>query len=139
MKVPLISLPSLVILNFAGKMKKGIIELEGMHFYAYHGFYESERVAGNEFLVDVTLEADCSLAAKSDNLEDTLNYQAVFDRVKQEMQVKSHLLEHVANRILDALFIEFPASQHIKVKVSKLNPPMGGQVEKASITLELNK
>ncbi len=117
----------------------GIIELEGMHFYAYHGFYESERVAGNEFRVDVTIETDCSLAAKSDNLEDALNYQTVFDRVKEEMQAKSNLLEHLANRILDALFNEFPASQYIKVKVSKLNPPMGGQVEKASITLERNK
>ncbi len=114
----------------------GIIELEGMHFYAYHGFFESERIAGNEFLVDVFIKTDCSLAAKSDNLEDALNYQAVFDLVKEEMQIKSHLLEHVANRILEALYSEFPASQHIKVKISKLNPPMGGQVEKASITLE---
>lgn len=114
----------------------GTIELEGMHFYAYHGFFESERIAGNEFLVDVLIKTDCSLAANSDNLEDALNYQAVFDLVKEEMQIKSHLLEHVAKRIIDALYREFPASQHIKVKVSKLNPPMGGQVEKASITLE---
>lgn len=113
----------------------GIIELEGMRFYAWHGYYESERIIGNEFLVDVTIETDCSLAAKSDKLEDALNYQAVFDLVKKEMQVISHLLEHVANRILDTLFMEFPKVQGIKVKISKLNPPMGGQVEKASITM----
>ncbi len=113
----------------------GIIELEGMHFFAYHGFYESERMAGNEFTVDVTIETDCSLAAQSDNLDDALNYQSVFDLVKQEMQVKSFLLEHVAGRILDALHEAFPGVQHIKVKVAKLNPPMGGEVEKASITL----
>lgn len=114
----------------------GIIELEGMHFYAYHGFFESERIAGNEFIVDVTIKTDCSLAAESDNLEDALNYQLVFDLVKKEMQVTSHLLEHVAKRILNALWGEFPAALHIKVKVSKLNPPMGGQVKRASITLE---
>ncbi len=113
----------------------GIIELEGMHFFAYHGFYESERVAGNEFIVDVTIETDCSPAAKSDNLEDALNYQLVYDLVKREMEVKSHLLEHVANRIVDALYNQFKKVQSIKVKVSKMNPPMGGQIKKASVTL----
>jgi len=114
----------------------GVIEIEGMHFYAYHGHFEAERVVGNEFRVDVTLETDCLKAAASDNLEDALNYQAVYDLIKQEMLVKSHLLEHVAGRILDALFNEFPSIQKAKIKVSKINPPMGGQIEKASVTLK---
>ncbi|SHF03000.1 dihydroneopterin aldolase [Mariniphaga anaerophila] len=113
----------------------GIVEIEGMRFYAYHGHFEAERIVGNEFLVDVSLEADCSAAADSDNLEDALNYQAVYDLVKREMQVKSHLLEHVAGRILDALYIQFPSIEKARIKVSKLNPPMGGQIEKASVTL----
>jgi|SRR5690554_1020988 len=113
----------------------GIVEIEGMRFYAYHGHFEAERVVGNEFLVDVGIETECAAAAASDNLEDALNYQAVYDLVKREMQVKSHLLEHVAKRILDALYAEFSAIEKAKVKVSKLNPPMGGQIEKASVTL----
>lgn len=117
----------------------GIIDIEGMHFYAYHGFYESERVAGNEFLVDVSVEADCTLAAESDNLDDALNYQRIYDLVRQEMNIKSHLLEHVTGRILNSLEQEFPAAGSIKVKVTKINPPMGGQVEKASITLVVKK
>jgi dihydroneopterin aldolase len=92
-------------------------------------------VVGNGFLVDVTLETDCDRAASSDNLEDALNYQAVYDLVKKEMQVKSHLLEHLAKRILDSLYAGFPSIQKAKVKVSKLNPPMGGQIGKASVTL----
>jgi dihydroneopterin aldolase len=113
----------------------GTVEIEGMRFYAYHGHFEAERVVGNEFQVDVQLETDCEAAATSDNLEDALNYQAVYDLIKREMQVKSHLLERVAGRILDALFNEFPSIQKAKIKVSKLNPPMGGQIEKASVTL----
>jgi 7,8-dihydroneopterin aldolase/epimerase/oxygenase len=113
----------------------GMIEIEGMRFYAYHGHFEAERVVGNEFQVDVTLETDCLKAAASDDLEDALNYQAVYDLIKREMQVKSHLLEHVAKRILDALFNEFQFIHTAKIKVSKLNPPMGGQIEKASVTL----
>jgi 7,8-dihydroneopterin aldolase/epimerase/oxygenase len=113
----------------------GIIEIEGLHFYGYHGYYESEQVVGSEFSVDVYIETDCSRAALSDKLEDALNYQTVFDVVKREMQVKSHLLEHVAKRILDTLSGEFKSAEKIKVKVSKLNPPMGGQVDRASVTL----
>lgn len=113
----------------------GIVEIEGMHFYAYHGHFEAERIVGNDFLVDVWLETDCLKAAASDNLDDALNYQAVYDLIKKEMQVKSHLLEHVAGRIIDALFNEFPSIQTAKIKVSKLNPPMGGQIKKASVTL----
>lgn len=113
----------------------GIIELEGMHFYAYHGYFESERTVGNEFLVYVSVETDCTLAAKSDNLEDALNYQRVYDLVRKEMEVPSNLLEHVGGRILNTLEGEFPGAGRIKVKVTKMNPQMGGQVEKASVTL----
>lgn len=113
----------------------GLIEIEGMRFYAYHGHFEAERIVGNEFQVDVSLETNCIPASVSDDLNDALNYQAVYDLVKNEMQISSHLLENVAKRILDSLFSEFPSLKKARVKVSKLNPPMGGQIKKVSITL----
>ena len=113
----------------------GIIEIEGMHFYAYHGHFESERVTGNQFLVDVMLETNCEAAATYDNLDDALNYQLVYNLIKKEMQESSHLLENVAKRILDALFFEFHAIHKAKIKVSKLHPAMGGQIDKVSVTL----
>lgn len=113
----------------------GLIEIEGMRFYAYHGHFEAERIVGNEFQVDVSLETNCIPASISDDLNDALNYQAVYDLVKNEMQISSHLLENVAKRILDSLFSKFPNIQKARVKVSKLNPPMGGQIKKVSVTL----
>lgn len=113
----------------------GIIELEGMHFYAYHGHFEVEQIVGNQFIVDVRIETDTSKAAESDDLKDAVNYQAVFETVKKEMQVKSKLLENVANRILDTLHKNFPVIEKAQVKISKINPPMGGKIEKASVTL----
>jgi len=113
----------------------GLIEIEGMRFYAYHGHFEAERIVGNEFQVDVSLETNCIAASISDDLNDALNYQAVYDLVKNEMQISSHLLENVAKRILDSLFSKFPNIQKARVKVSKLNPPMGGQIKKVSVTL----
>jgi dihydroneopterin aldolase len=114
----------------------GLIEIEGMHFYAYHGHFEAEQIVGNDFIVNLEMRVDCCKAADSDNLDDALNYQAVYTLIQKEMAIKSRLLENVAKRILDALFAEFPNLQNAKAKVSKMNPPMGGEIEKVSITLE---
>ena len=113
----------------------GIIEIEGMKFYAFHGHFESEQIVGNEFLVDLIIETDCSNAAISDNLNVALNYQTAFEIVKKEMSISSHLLENVAKRILDSLYNNFSSIIKSRVKISKLNPPMGGEIEKVSVTL----
>jgi len=114
----------------------GVIEIEGMKFYAYHGHFEAEKVVGNWFEVNIRIETDSGKAAESDKLEDALNYQTVYERIKMTMQQKSALLENVAKRILDELYDQFPSIQKIRVKISKLNPPMGGEIEKVSVTLE---
>jgi len=113
----------------------GVIEIEGMEFYAFHGHYAEEQIVGNKFLIDLRLEADCSAAAKSDNIHDALNYQTAYKVVAAQMQTKSYLLEHLAQRILDALFHKLTHLKYASVKVSKLNPPMGGKIEKVSVTL----
>ncbi len=114
----------------------GIIEIEGMKFYAYHGHFAAEQIVGNQFEVNVRLETDCRKAAKSDKLEDALNYQAVYETIKKVMEVKSSLLENVAKRILDALYEEFEGIEKARVKISKMNPPMGGEIEKVSVSFE---
>ena len=113
-----------------------LIEIEGMEFYAFHGHFEVEKIAGNRFLVNIAIEADCSKAALSDRLEDTLDYQKAYLAVKQEMAIPSDLLENVAHRIISRIKNEFPGALKVKVKVSKMNPPMGGQIERVSVTLD---
>lgn len=114
----------------------GIIEIERMKFYAYHGHFAAEQVVGNNFEVYIRLEADCNKAAESDNLDDALNYQAVYETIKEVMQIKSALLENVGKRMLDALHQRFPAIKKATLKISKMNPPMGGEMERVSVTLE---
>lgn len=113
----------------------GLIEIEGMQFYAFHGHYESEQKVGNEFRIDLKIETDCNRAAISDNLKDALNYQATYEIVKKEMIEPSHLLENVAKRILDSLYSNFTSIIKAEIKISKMNPPMGGEIEKVSVTL----
>ncbi|MEZ5103352.1 MAG: dihydroneopterin aldolase [Draconibacterium sp.] len=113
----------------------GVIKIEGMRFYAFHGHFEAEQIVGNEFLIDIKINTDCTKAAETDNLENALNYQSVYEIIQQQMDIKSKLLENVAKRILDALYLEFSKIEKIKLKISKLNPPMGGEIEKVSVTL----
>lgn len=113
-----------------------MIEIEGMEFYAFHGHFEVEKVAGNRFLVNLKIETDCSKAGQSDQLEDTLDYQKAYLAVKEEMAIPSNLLEHVAQRIITRLKTEFPEIRKVAVKVSKMNPPMGGPIEKVSLSME---
>ena len=108
-----------------------------MAFYAYHGCFEEEQKIGTWFNVDLSLEVDTSKAEKSDNLEDTVNYQSVYQVVKEQMMIPSHLLENVARRILDAIGKNFPAVSYAWVKVKKMNPPLGGVMESVSVEIEM--
>ena len=117
----------------------GIIELEGMRFWAFHGCLESERSKGNLFLVDFHGETDLRKAAESDELEDTVNYGEIYDAVKAEMDIPSDLLEHVAGRITKVLAAKFPQFVRFSVRVSKQMPPVGGHVQWSRVTLNFNK
>jgi 7,8-dihydroneopterin aldolase/epimerase/oxygenase len=113
----------------------GLIQLEEMEFYAYHGHYKEEQIVGNRFLVDLTIETDMDTAARTDDLRDALNYQSAYEIVRQEMQKKSHLLEHIATRILNSLFQNLRGVKKATVKISKINPPLGGKTRSVCVTL----
>ncbi|MDR0982494.1 MAG: dihydroneopterin aldolase [Culturomica sp.] len=119
---------------------KGIIEIEDMEFFAGHGCFETERKVGNKFKVQVCLHYNCEAAANSDNIEDALNYQEVYEIVDKEMKINSNLLENVAKRIMDSLSAKFPQLEYARIKVSKLNPPLakGSRVGCTSVCLEHN-
>lgn len=109
-----------------------------MKFHAYHGCLDFEKRDGNTFLVNLILELNTEKAEISDKLEDTLNYQEVYDVVKHEMEIPSNLIEHAARRILDALIENFPQILHLNLRLSKLNPPLGGDVKSVSVEIRKN-
>jgi dihydroneopterin aldolase len=113
----------------------GLIQIENMEFYSFHGHFKEERIVGNKFLVDLTIETDMKMPQESDNLKDAVNYQRVYDIIKLEMDKKSHLLEHIAGRILDAIYAEMEGIKMVTVKVSKMNPPMGGKIGSVSVVI----
>jgi dihydroneopterin aldolase len=113
----------------------GTISIEGMEFFAYHGCFKEEQIIGTRFTVDLFLETDTMEAETTDNLAKTVNYQSVYGFVSEEMSVKSKLMENVAWRILNRLTGEFPQITACRIKVSKMNPPVGGRVERVSVEL----
>ena len=96
-----------------------------------------EKVVGNRFLVSVWIEADVAEAAQNDDLSKSINYLTVFEVVRAQMEVPSNIIEHVARRIIDAIYEEFPQALKVSVKVSKLAPPLGGKVDSASAMLTI--
>ena len=108
----------------------GKLFVEGMKFHAFHGCNAEEAKTGGGFLVDVIIDTDFSKPSSSDNLSDAVDYAAIYEITKKEMFVRSNLIEHVAKRILDKLKNKFPKTESIEVKVTKLNPPIEGDVEK---------
>ena len=112
------------------------IELKNMMFHARHGVSEQEKKVGNTFAVSLELYLDLSVAGRSDRLEDTLNYAEVFEIVKKEMAVPSNLLEHVANRIIQAVKQAFPQIVKIQIRLAKLRPPVLGEMAEAAVIIE---
>ena len=116
-------------------MAKGLIELEEMRFWAFHGCLETEKKKGNLFLVDFKGELDMTQAAADDRLEDTVNYAEIYDVVKTQMGIPSDLLEHVAGRIVKEIERRFPQLVAFSVRVSKKKPPVDGVAQWSRVTL----
>jgi len=114
----------------------GKICLNDMNFYSHHGCYEEERNVGTNFKVDLIIEYDSSLAEESDRIEDAVSYLDLYQLVRKEMVVPSHLLENVAKRILDTIHESFPMILSSHIKVTKLAPPLGGDIRNVSIEIE---
>lgn len=115
------------------------IFLDRIRFFSYHGVDEQETLVGNEFIVSLRLKVDIGRAMQTDDVRDTVSYADVYEAVKAEMTVPSRLLEHVAGRIVNRLFRDFPAIKNIELKIEKRNPPMGADVKAAGIEVYVDK
>ena len=113
------------------------ILLENIRFFAYHGVAPQETTVGNEFVVSLRLKTDIARAMESDDVADTVNYAEIHQAVKEEMDIPSKLLEHVAGRIVRRLFNDFPTIESIDLKLSKRNPPMGADIETAGVEVHI--
>ena len=113
----------------------GIIKVENIRVFAYHGCLKEETKIGSDYRVDLEVKADLQTSAVTDKLSDTVDYVFLNKVIKEEMDIASHLLETVAKRILSRIFNEDKLVKKATVWVSKLNPPIGGDVERVTIKM----
>ena len=112
-----------------------IIDVTGIRLYANHGCLEEEKLIGGQYTVDVSLTTDFTAAAQEDDLTKTIDYVVVNRIVTEEMAIRSKLIEHVGQRIVDRLKASFPDLHAVKVTVTKHCPPINGDVDRVSITI----
>jgi dihydroneopterin aldolase len=121
------------------KINLSFITLHDLVFFAHHGVSDQERRIGNHFTVNLRLKTNITRAAATDNVADTINYADVYQAVKDEMQTPSNLLEHAAARIAQRLLNDFPKIIQVKLRLTKINPPMGAETGGASVEIICNR
>lgn len=115
------------------------IKLKNIRTFSYHGCLVEESKIGSDYLVDLEIKADLKKSMQTDELADTVDYVHLNKIVTEEMAIRSKLLEHVAKRIVDRVFKEIPMVMNVIVGVSKINPPIGGDVQAVTIEIEENR
>ena len=113
----------------------GLITVEGIRVFAYHGHLPEEAILGGHFIVSVWVEADISEVEKTDDLTHTVDYVRIIEIVKEQMAIRSNMIEHPAKRIVDAILPLYKV-QKVKVEVEKIQPPIDATFDKISVTAE---
>lgn len=115
------------------------IKLKNIRTFSYHGCLVEESKIGSDYIVDLKIMADLQKSMHTDELADTVDYVHLNKIVMEEMAIRSKLLEHVAKRIVNRIFREIPMVMNVVVGVSKVNPPIGGDVEVVTIEIQENR
>lgn len=115
------------------------IILEGLKFYSFHGVAPEENKIGQNYTVNVKMEADLGKAMNSDDVNDTVNYADVYKCIKDEMDKPSHLIEHAAKRIAERILHDFNMVESVEITLMKHNPPMGAECDYAGVCINIHK
>ena len=119
------------------KVDFSYIYLDNVRFHAYHGVLEQERKTGGDFMVSLRVGFPVERAMYSDEVNDTLNYAALYEMVKKEIAKPSKLLENVACRICETMVKAYPNIETIELKITKKNPPMGADCDGAGVEMKI--
>jgi len=124
------------VIIFALNKPMGKVILKNIRIYAFHGCMEEEEKIGSDYILNLEVDAPMGVASRTDELEDAVDYVSLNAIVKEEMAVRSKLLEHVAQRIVDKIMGQFDEVESVEVSVAKQNPPIGGDMDEVCIRLK---
>lgn len=119
---------------------KGTLKIRNAVFYAYHGVMTEEQSLGRKFEVDVELKYDFSKAAETDKLEYAVNYEKVYQALREILtENKFYLVEKLAVIIGKRILDKFINVEEVKVSVRKLHPPIGGLIDYVEASVEMKR
>jgi dihydroneopterin aldolase len=102
-------------------------------------FWEEEQTIGSKYLLDLEIDLDFSIASATDEIQGTIDYSRLYSLVAEEMAKSSKLIEHVAGRIVSMLFVSFKKIDSVKLKLTKVKPPIKGNVNQVSVEIEKSR
>ncbi len=111
------------------------IRLDGIYLRAYHGCYDLEQQVGNRFRVDMVIKTPLGMLPETDDVTQAVNYLTVYEIVERTMHRTQRTIEAVAKNIIEAVRETFPEIVEVECTVSKLAPPLGGKIDRVSVTL----
>ena len=114
------------------------IALENIHLYGKHGCYDAEAMLGGHYELDIFIRTDIEKAVHTDELEDTIDYEAVYNFCMEIFGTRHNLLETLAYKMAQGLMDKYDSAIGVRVKLSKLHPPLPGQVEKSTVDYQTN-
>jgi dihydroneopterin aldolase len=110
------------------------ISLEGMKFYSSTGIYPEEKILGNELLADIHISMEESEMITA--LAQTIDYEKVYNIIKQEMKQSYPMLETLVQSCIEQIKKSFPQALTIEMMLSKLHPPLHGEIKCSKVTLK---
>ena len=111
------------------------IRLDGIYVRAFHGCYDLEQQVGNRFRVDITIRTPLGDLPATDDVTQAVNYLTVFEIVERIMQRTQRTIEAAASNVIAAIKEAFPQIVEVECTVAKIAPPLGGKIDKVSVTL----
>lgn len=113
------------------------IRLQGLEFYGYHGVLTEEKELGQRFIIDLELKMNLTEAGTKDQIDKTINYAEVYQKVKGIAEGDSYdLIEAVAEEIADRLLMDYSMLEVVAVKVKKPEVPIPGVLDWVEVEIE---
>jgi dihydroneopterin aldolase len=110
--------------------------VNGLEVFAFHGITDEEKHNGTKFVLYIVVETEFTKAAYEDNLKYTIDYSKVCEIAEEQMKLTSNLLEHVAQRIVNAIYQSFEGVKKVNVKIQKLSPPLEFKLFSVGVEVE---
>ncbi|MDQ2719776.1 MAG: dihydroneopterin aldolase [Bacteroidota bacterium] len=111
------------------------VQLHNLLFNGFHGIHEEERILGNEYIIDASLEFHES-AEVITHIDDTINYEPIYNFIKKRMSIPTPLLETIVMEIGNEIHAEYPMLKSINISIKKLHPPIEGIQGAAGVSWE---